>query len=81
MTMEKKINLTINGVEKIGYAVLEADGPNHATDYIDIMESSQDEYPLAQITRQELSERKDAAYESLEALFEDLEDWDEDDRF
>jgi hypothetical protein len=79
MTMEKKINLTINGIEKIGYAVLEADGDMN--DYIDIMESLRDEYPMAQITRQELAVRKDAAYDSLEELFEDLQDWDEDDRF
>lgn len=50
-------------------------------DYIDIMESLQDEYPMAQITRQELADRTDAAYDSLEELFEDLQDWDEDDRF
>lgn len=79
MTTQKQISLTINGVEKNGYAVLEADG--NMNDYIDIMESLQDEYPIAQITRQELADRKDAAYDSLEELFEDLQDWDEDDRF
>lgn len=79
MTTQKQISLTINGVEKNGYAVLEADG--NMNDYIDIMESLQDEYPMAQITRQELADRKDAAYDSLEELFEDIEDWSEDDRF
>ena len=79
MTKQKQIRLTMHGIEKNGYAVLEADG--NMDDFIDIMESLQDEYPLAQITRQELADRKDAAYDSLEELFEDLQDWSEDDRF
>ena len=79
MTKQKQIRLTIGGVEKQGIAVLEADG--NMNDYIDVMESLQDEYPMAQITRQELADRKDAAYDSLENLFEDLQDRNADDRF